>query len=543
MKKKSMTIKKPVFWKMFIKRFFIFAIVAVLIGVIGTKIASHFYGMYMASETEGVGGNLFNDLLWQYEATGAGEQFEKCVAYHASGYSGGNRIFIMVDNVTGEVVSKPSDDTLFLITYPGAEGEPQYPREEIYTCESAEIVNAIKESEAAAGCEQGTTYISMDDLYLKGYTFIPGKTYIMTYTDTEDAVIAELDFTPEDVTGYEHVTVGYDVEFAYEVPYYFDLALTPEVIQCMEETVANIDEWNMEMVSVNTSNEVGSPGYNTCYYATIMETGVELGEGYTLLGICHYNFFEEWMWECMISYISLIIATLALAVVTTNVSYMNQKNFYEMDQYRRDITNTMAHDLKSPLMVISGYAENLMEQDLTQKAQHFTKSIMENTEYMNRLIEKSLELSKVESGNYKLHKEDLNLREIAQELINGYMSQLEQRSLEIQMRGECVLNADKISMREVLDNLIGNAVKYAMEGSVIEIDLSDKACEVSNLSTIEFDMNIKDLMKPFVKGDNSRTGKKGSGIGLTIAKNLCEQQGYALDVDCKDGTFIAKVTW
>ncbi len=538
-----MTIKKPVFWKMFIKRFFIFAMVAVLIGVIGTKIASHFYGMYMVSETEGVGGNLFNDILWLYEETGAGEGFEKSVAYHASGYSGGNRIFIMVDNATGEVVSKPSGDTLFLITYSGAEGESLYPKEEIYTCESAEIVNAIKESEAAAGCEQGTTYISMDDLYLKGYTFIPGKTYIMTYTDTEDAVIAELDFTPEDVTGYEHVTVGYDVEFAYEVPYYFDLDLTPELIRCMEEMVANIDEWNMETISANTSNEVGSPGYNTCYYETIMETGVEMGEGYTLLGICHYNFFKEWLWECMISYISLAIVTLALAVVVTNVSYMNQKTFYEMDQYRRDITNTMAHDLKSPLMVISGYAENLLEQDLTEKAQHFTKSIMENTEYMNRLIEKSLELSKVESGNYKLHKEDVNLREISQELMNRYMAQLEERGLEIQINGECVLTADKISMTEVLDNLIGNAVKYAMAGSVIEIHLSDKAYAVSNVSAVEFDMDIKDLMKPFVKGDNSRTGKKGSGIGLTIAKNLCEQHGYKLKVECADGVFVASMEW
>ncbi len=172
--------------------------------------------------------------------------------------------------------------------------------------------------------------------------------------------------------------------------------------------------------------------------------------------------------------------------VSANVSYMNQKNFYEMNEYRKDITNTMAHDLKSPLMVISGYSENLMGQDLSEKGQRFSKAIMENTEYMNRLIEKSLELSKVESRNYKLHKEDLNLREISQELIDGYKLQLEERGLDVQMQGECVLTADKISMREVLDNLIGNALKYAAEGSVIEIHLSDKAYEVSNVSAVEF---------------------------------------------------------
>lgn len=539
MKKKTVTLEKPVFWKLFIQRLLIFAVVAVIIGVVGTKIVSRFYGMYMESETGNMGNAFAHEVFPQYDSNGDSEQFEKIVSLFANLYSFGNRMYIMVDKATGEVVAKPSGDTLFLTTYSGVEEDSQYPRMDIYTCENEEIVNAIKESEAATGYYQGTTYISVDDFYIKGYTFIPGKTKIMTYGNVEDSVLTELDFTPKDTTGYKHV--GVDEPFAYENPSYFDQSLTPEVIRCMEETVAKLDDWNLEMVPAYTFNNVGSSGYNTCYFDTRIETGVEPGEGYILLGICHYSFFRDWMWECMISYIALTIITLAFAVVTTNVAYMNQKNFYEMDLYRRDITNTMTHDLKSPLMVISGYAENLLEQDLTEKAQHFSKSIMENTVYMNQIIEKTLELSKVENANYQLYKEDVNLREISQELINGYIPQLEERSLEIQMNGECVLTADKIAMTQVLDNLIGNAVKYAMEASVIEIHLSDKSYEISNVSAVEFDMDVKDLLKPFVKGDNSRSGKKGSGIGLTIAKNLCEQQGYELSLECSEGVFVARV--
>lgn len=545
-KRKNAILKKPVFWKMFIMRLLIFAVVAVLVGVVGTNIASRFYGMYMESETNSTGNVFADEVFRQYESNGDRERFEQSVSLSTNLYSWGNRIYAVVDGATGEVVASPSEDTLFLTAYYVAEEVGSlYPKTDVYTCESAEIVNAIKESLVATGYNQSSIYISMDDFYLKGYSFIPGKIKIMTYGNVEDSVLAELDFTPEDTAGYEHIGVGDNVGFAYGDPTYFELWLTPGVIQYMEEAVAKLDEWDSYLVPSDTLfNDLGSPGDNTCLYYTSIETGKEISEeGYLIVGFCHYNFFENFIWECMLSYAALMIITLALAIVTSNVSYMKQKNFYEMDQYRKDITNTMAHDLKSPLMVISGYAENLLEQDLPEKAQHFTESIMENTTYMNQIIEKTLELSKVENAGYTLHKESVNLREISEELIKGYMPQLEENGLEIQMTGDNILTADNISITEVLDNLIGNAVKYAMEGSVIEIHLSNKAYEISNVSAVDFDMDVKDLLKPFVKGDNSRSGKSGSGIGLTIAKNLCEQHGYELDVDCKDGTFIARVVW
>ena len=64
---------------------------------------------------------------------------------------------------------------------------------------------------------------------------------------------------------------------------------------------------------------------------------------------------------------------------------------------------------------------------------------------------------------------------------------------------------------------------------------------MKNVSAIDFDVDVQELVKPFVKGEDSRSGKKGSGIGLTIAKNLCEQQGYELSLACDDGVFVAKI--
>lgn len=538
--KKPMKIEKPVFWKMFIKRFVIFALIAIIIGLTCTKIASSFYGMYMASETSNIGDAFANEVFHLNEACSEKEQFMNGVSLVANEYSNGNRMYIMVDNVTGEVV-RPSGDTLFLDVYE-LENDFGYPMTCTYTCENENIVNILKENGTEAGYYKGKTYIRVDDFYIKGYTFVPGKTKIMTFGDVEDVVLKEFDFTPEDVSGYTHVGDGTDVSCMYGDPVYFDPCLTQELVGCMEDTVANLDQMNLSTMSAEEFNDVGSAGYNTCYFNVgIQIDGEREDEDYVILGICHYNFLEEWKWECMISYIALAIVTLAFAVVTTNVAYMNQKNYYEMDQYRRDITNTMAHDLKSPLMVIFGYVENLLEQDLPDKSHHFSRSIMENAVYMNGIIEKSLELSKVESGSYKLKKESVDLREISEELINEYALQMEERGLEVQVKGDRTLTADKISMRQVLDNIIGNAVKYAAEGTVIEIEMDEKSYKVFNISAFSLDMDVNELLKPFVKADNSRSGKKGSGIGLTIAKNLCEQHGYKLELECKDGIFVATI--
>lgn len=541
---KSMTVEKPIFRKMFIKRLLIFALAAFILGAAGTKVAGLYYGMKMANEIENAGEAFLYEM---YDAVGehgdneSQEQFLKAASYTSNFHSNKNTIFVLVNNETGELAAKPLENTLYMTAFYYAGDESLELRREIYICKNEEIANAIRENEAEIGDDKGTLYIDIEDFYLNGYDFIPGKMAIKSYSDEEGNALAEMDFTPTDAAEYTHITVENKEDFHVAKPFFLDAALPPRLIQCMEKTVANLNEWDLFMNSSSVYNDVGSVGYNTCYFDTTYWDGTGPDQGYTVLGICHYNFFHDWLWECLLSYSALLAAVLALAFVTTNVSYMNQKNFYEMNEYRKTITNTMAHDLKSPLMVISGYAENLMEQDLSEKAKRFTKSIMENTEYMNRLIEKSLELSKVESGNIKLNRENLNLREISQGLVSNYNSQLEERGLKVQINGECAVNADRISMKEVLDNLIGNAVKYATEDSEIEIRMSEKTYEVSNVSAAEFDMDANELMKPFVKGDNSRTGKKGSGIGLTIAKNLCRQHGYKLSLECEDGIFTARI--
>ena len=540
-KRKTHTLKKPVFQTILLKKLLITTIIATMFLMIIGRVAGYFYTLSIKDLLIAESVNFSAIVYDEFEIAEDKEAFEQALTYQISECY---NAFSFINQETGEVVASLTEDAMFVAQYSTTF---PYERTGLYICEDTEIVEAFRNATKETGYDEGKSYLQMLEYYFKDNTFIPGR---IRFLSDDDEVLVELDFTPENLDGYKINHVGN------AAPSILSDSLPSEVRSGLEKAInARSDYMDKDIVlsDVDLWGNITFVSYNWFSLGVVVnEDPFPIGttperkehEGYyCAVGFSQCNFFEDWLDECIEVTFATVVVAFIYVIVSSWTIYTKQKNIYEMDQYRRDITNTMAHDLKSPLMVISGYAENLLEQNLPEKAQHFSKSIMENTTYMNQIIEKTLELSKVENGSYKLQKESVDLQAITNDIIKNYTPQLEKNRLEIQMSGECELTADKIAMTQVLDNLIGNAVKYSVEGSVIEIQLDKHSYVMKNVSVTDFDVDVQELAKPFVKGDNSRTGKKGSGIGLTIAKNLCEQQGYALDVDCKDGTFIAKVTW
>lgn len=87
-----------------------------------------------------------------------------------------------------------------------------------------------------------------------------------------------------------------------------------------------------------------------------------------------------------------------ITVFATAVIYLTRKSRYERQEYRRNMTNVMAHDLKTPLMAMSGYAENLLANVHTDKRQQYAEAISENVRKMNGMIEQMLEIDRLETG-------------------------------------------------------------------------------------------------------------------------------------------------
>ena len=589
MKKKRVNkIEKPVFHRMFLKKLLAWLMVAIVIGFAGSNLAIQVLGEYMENEQIYYSREMYHQVesiakeYYEYEKQGewkknAGEgvtsskkelalsddelneaekeeQFKLWIEYEAYVNSLHDTAYMLLDADTWEVVAQSSYNKIYWLARIEGDVDDSEKRIEgnytIYACEDEEVVEKLRKeyTEVDYG-KESMLYVWVEDMYVDGFTCVPGKVRLVGLNSTGrfdyNNVVKELDFTPDDITGYTHIVTDEMVEKDELIgPYWYHNNMS-KMTEWMEKEEIADPVFREELESES--------GYGVHYTVKgnqkhIDYVNLSVGEGdaekvFWLVTYSQNSFWEMYQTEVILIYVGLVSVAFVVALISSYTAYIKQKSSYEMDQYRRNMTNTMAHDLKSPLMVISGFAENLLEQDLAEKPKHFTSSILDNVQYMNQIIDKVLELSKVESAEYKLQKEHVDLRKISEKLVENYTSQMDERGLEIRLSGECVVSADELCMMQVLDNLIGNAVKYSIEGSVIEIQLSDNKYKIANTSSVDFDVEVKDLTTPFVKGDNSRSGKKGSGIGLAIVKNLVEQHGYQLELECNDRVFAAVIVW
>ena len=238
-----------------------------------------------------------------------------------------------------------------------------------------------------------------------------------------------------------------------------------------------------------------------------------------------------------------LLAVIILSLIIGTLTYFDARAIYQTFEYRRQTTNAMAHDLKTPLAIASVYVSNLRESlpPDNAKCAEYADQVEESITYMNSLINNILNFSNSESGNYKLTKTNINVRENLEKRVAAIAPALNEGQKSVVINGELSLNTDSNLWDQSINNILDNALKYCVDGSVITITLG--AGEVSIINDILDDIsNVSNLTEPFVKGDNSRGENSGSGLGLSIAMNNLTKLGYKLDVSCSDKKFIAKIT-
>lgn len=275
------------------------------------------------------------------------------------------------------------------------------------------------------------------------------------------------------------------------------------------------------------------------------------GQSVTLLCTYHINLWDVYGKWLVLAAVILIIAGLLLALIQAKLSYTRLKAGYDMEDYRKTLMNTMAHDLKSPLMSISGYAENLKDNVHSEKREHYADAILENVQYMDELIASVLELSKTEKTGLHLTKVPTNIRTLIEENLKKHEIRLSEchsqessapnASLSASLIGDLTLSVDPILFSQVIDNLLSNATKYAIPDSTLNITLDKNEICFSNACKEDLSDVIDTLCDPFVTADQSRSNKKGSGLGLTIVQNLCTLHGFTFRIEYKEGMFRARI--
>ncbi|MDD2980332.1 MAG: HAMP domain-containing sensor histidine kinase [Hespellia sp.] len=207
------------------------------------------------------------------------------------------------------------------------------------------------------------------------------------------------------------------------------------------------------------------------------------------------------------------------------------------EQQRNLLLSDIAHDLKTPITTISGYANALKDHVVTEdaKKEEYLKAISVKSIQMSQLINLLFQYVTLDSEGFKLNCSRENLIELLMETVAANYTDIEAAGMELEMdvpEIPILTSLDKIQFSRAVANLIQNAVRHNPEGTVILIsvmDLYDHVIIDIADSGEPIEESIREhLFDPFVMGDDSRTHRGGSGLGLSIAAKIMELHGGEL---------------
>lgn len=262
-----------------------------------------------------------------------------------------------------------------------------------------------------------------------------------------------------------------------------------------------------------------------------------------------YNYVSAFSFNVKELTLNVVLVLIALSVVIAAVIFIiaekirrtKEKAKQATEDYRKNLMDIMAHDLKSPLTVIFGYAESLKTNVNEDKREYYAQAIMNNVESMNQSIESILVLSEIEKAKDIPVKDEVSLSEIIKSSFTSFEHIMTQKELSYTCKGEMKLSCNRELFERMINNLVLNAVTYAASHSVIEINMTDKELTISNLTDNCTDINCDDLVRPFVRGDKNRSGAKGNGLGLAIADNIAKYHNMKLNIKIIDGRFTVEI--
>ena len=220
------------------------------------------------------------------------------------------------------------------------------------------------------------------------------------------------------------------------------------------------------------------------------------------------------------------------------------------ERLKADLITNVSHDIKTPLTSIINYVDLLKREDIQDpKIRGYIEVLDNKSKRLKQLTEDLVEASKVSSGNVVLDMKPIRFGELIRQTNGEFEEKFATRGLQMVCKMDeepLVIMADGRRMWRVVENLYNNIAKYAMPNTRVYVEARRVGCrvvlEIKNISENPLNIKAEELTERFIRGDVSRS-TEGSGLGLSIAKNLVGLQGGTFDIYLDGDLFKVVITF
>jgi len=225
--------------------------------------------------------------------------------------------------------------------------------------------------------------------------------------------------------------------------------------------------------------------------------------------------------------------------VTKTFNYMAER-LETIEENRRSFISAVAHELRSPLTLIRGFVQGIVDGTVAKEEQEkYLSIILKETVRLNKLITNLLDLQRMESNNYPIYPQSFDINELIRRALIKYEEEIEKRAVRVNLllpEGKIFVWADRDAVEQVLINLLDNAMKFMGQTGLLELEtklVDDKVwIRIQDNGIGISEEEQKAIWDKFYKADKSRDrNKEGTGLGLHVVKKIIDRHGEEIKVE------------
>ena len=245
----------------------------------------------------------------------------------------------------------------------------------------------------------------------------------------------------------------------------------------------------------------------------------------------------------IIMIIPIIVASLMFSKALMDEVHRMEQKAEEMrkvyEKKRNLMLSDIAHDLRTPITTIAGYSKALNDDMVVseEKKREYLQAIENKSARMSDLINLLFDYVRLDSANYGLRKDEIDLPELLRTIAASLYSDIEEKGMEFEIsipEEVHMVSLDRVQFSRVIVNLINNAIKHNEAGTTISLEMKKEKDKiqiiVSDNGSLIPTFLAEHIFEPFAMGDASRSTQSGSGLGLSIAKKIVEMHGWTLEL-------------